>query len=198
MDRVYDNDFRISSRSINGTSTISFGYDNDSLFNTSYTRDRLGRIKQKTETIQGVPTTTDYAYDLAGRLENETTDGVTTSYSYDSNGNRSHINGALVGTYDDQDRLNTYASASYAYTDNGELLSKTESGVTTGYSYDVLGNLRQASLPGSVTIDYVIDGQNRRIGKKVNGVLTQGFLYKDQLNPIAELDGNNQLVSRFV
>ncbi|MCP4491061.1 MAG: hypothetical protein GY820_27660, partial [Gammaproteobacteria bacterium] len=35
-------------------------------------------------------------------------------------------------------------------------------------------------------------------GKKVNGVLTQGFLYKDQLNPIAELDGNNQLVSRFV
>ncbi|MCP4473433.1 MAG: RHS repeat protein, partial [Gammaproteobacteria bacterium] len=236
VDRVYDNDFRISSRSINGTNTISFGYDNDSLltqsgdmvisrevqkaglingstlgnltttrtyngfaemdsfnasysgsslFNTSYTRDRLGRIKQKTETIQGVPTTTDYAYDLAGRLDNETTDGVTTSYSYDSNGNRTHINGALVGTYDDQDRLNTYASASYAHTDNGELLSKTESGVTTGYSYDVLGNLRQASLPGSVTIDYVIDGQNRRIGKKVNGVLTQGFLYKDQLNPIA-------------
>ena len=49
-----------------------------------------------------------------------------------------------------------------------------------------------------MTIDYVIDGQNRRVGKKVDGVLTQGFLYKDQLNPIAELDGNNQIVSRFV
>ncbi len=49
-----------------------------------------------------------------------------------------------------------------------------------------------------MTIDYVIDGQNRRVGKKVDGVLTQGFLYKDQLNPVAELDGNNQVVSRFV
>jgi len=38
---------------------------------------------------------------------------------------------------------------------------------------------------------YVIDGRNRRIGKKVNGTLVQGFLYKDQLNPIAELDDNN-------
>ena len=54
------------------------------------------------------------------------------------------------------------------------------------------------ALPGDVSIDYVIDGQNRRVGKKVNGNLVQGFLYKDQLNPIAELDGNNNVVSRFV
>jgi RHS repeat-associated protein len=44
----------------------------------------------------------------------------------------------------------------------------------------------------------VIDGQNRRIGKKVNGVLTQGFLYQDQLNPVAELDGSGNVVARFV
>jgi RHS repeat-associated protein len=29
-------------------------------------------------------------------------------------------------------------------------------------------------------------------------VLVQGFLYQNQLNPIAELDGNNQIVSHFV
>ncbi|TAN35333.1 MAG: RHS repeat-associated core domain-containing protein, partial [Verrucomicrobia bacterium] len=40
--------------------------------------------------------------------------------------------------------------------------------------------------------------QNRRIGKKRNNVLEQGFLYQDQLKPIAELDGNNNIVSRFV
>jgi RHS repeat-associated protein len=45
---------------------------------------------------------------------------------------------------------------------------------------------------------YVIDLQNRRIGKKVNGVLTQGFLYQDQLNPVAELDGSGNVVARFV
>jgi hypothetical protein len=45
---------------------------------------------------------------------------------------------------------------------------------------------------------YVIDLQNRRIGKKVNGVLTQGFLYQDGLNPVAELDGSGNVVARFV
>jgi len=47
-------------------------------------------------------------------------------------------------------------------------------------------------------IEYVIDGQNRRIGKKVNGTLVQGFLYQDQLKPVAELDSSGQVVSRFV
>ena len=249
VDRVYDNDFRISTRSINGGNSITFTYDDDSLltqagdlaitretqkaglisgstldslmttrtyndfaemdsfdasynttslYNTSYTRDKLGRITQKVETVEGTTATTNYVYDDAGRLVSETTGGTTTSYDYDSNSNRTHIDGVLVGTYDDQDRLNTFQAASYSYSDNGELLSKTESGITTTYNYDVLGNLRQVTLPGSVTVDYVIDGQNRRIGKKVNGALTQGFLYKDQLNPIAELDGSNNIVSRFV
>jgi RHS repeat-associated protein len=32
----------------------------------------------------------------------------------------------------------------------------------------------------------------------VNGALVQGFLYQDQLNPVAELDGDSDLVSVFV
>jgi len=44
----------------------------------------------------------------------------------------------------------------------------------------------------------VVDGLNRRIGKKVNGTLVQGFLYESQLAPIAELDGSGNMVSRFV
>jgi RHS repeat-associated protein len=78
------------------------------------------------------------------------------------------------------------------------LLSKTNGGGTTQYEYDVLGNLRQVMPPSGTVIDYVIDGRNRRIGKKVNGVLVQGFLYQDQSRPIAELDGNNQVVARFI
>jgi hypothetical protein len=57
------------------------------------------------------------------------------------------------------------------------------------YRYDELGNLLSVTLPGDIAIDYLIDGRNRRVGKKVNGQLVQGFLYADQLNPIAELDG---------
>jgi len=43
-----------------------------------------------------------------------------------------------------------------------------------------------------------VDGQNRRIGKKVNGTLVQGWLYQNQLNPVAELDGTGNVVARFV
>jgi len=53
-------------------------------------------------------------------------------------------------------------------------------------------------LPDGRKIEYVIDPNGRRVGKKVNGALTQGWLYQGSLNPIAELDGNGNLVTRFV
>lgn len=179
--------------------SLTASYNTSSLFNATYTRDKLGRITEKAETVEGAAITTVYGYDFAGRLETVTEDGIEIArYQYDDNGNRTHINGAQIGSYDAQDRLTAYAATTYQYSDNGELESKTEAGQTTHYSYDVLGNLMQARLPGDVTVDYVIDGKNRRIGKMVNGSLVQGFLYQDQINPIAELDGANNVISRFV
>ena len=64
--------------------------------------------------------------------------------------------------------------------------------------YDVFGNLRAVSLPDGTKIEYLIDAANRRVGKKLNGKLVQGLLYQDQLKPIAELDGDGKLVSRFI
>jgi RHS repeat-associated protein len=176
----------------------------NAVLNETYTRDSLGRISQKSETIQGVTTTYGYSYDVAGRLTAVTHNGATVStYSYDSNGNRLTKvapTGTQSGTYDDQDRLLTYNGNTYSYTANGELLSKTslQSPASSLYSYDALGNLRSATLPNGTTIAYVIDGENRRIGKQVNGSLVQGFLYENQLEPVAELDGSGNLVSRFV
>ena len=169
-----------------------------------YSRDKLGRINRKLETVEGVTTTTDYSYDLAGRLETVTTNGVlNASYAYDVNGNRTGLTtvaGTSSGDYDNQDRLLSYAGNRYSYTANGELKSKTDiaTSQTTRYKYDVLGNLIQATLPDGTQIDYLIDALNRRIGKRVNGTLKHGFLYGDMLNPIAELDQNNNVVARFV
>jgi len=171
-------------------------------FAVNYTRDRLGRITQKVETIEGVTTTTVYVYDTAGRLTGVSENGVAVSvYGYDANGNRvSGYNnaGGILAYYDAQDRLTSWNGTNYTYTANGELASKNNAGAVTSYSYDVLGNLMSAALPNATTVDYVIDGRNRRVGKKVNGTLVQGFLYKDQLNPVAELDGAGNVVSRFV
>jgi YD repeat-containing protein len=104
----------------------------------------------------------------------------------------------VSGTYDAQDRLLTYGAVSYTYTANGDLQTATGGGQTTTFNYDVFGNLTCVTLPSGTQIEYVIDGQNRRIGKRVNGTLVQGFLYGSQLRPAAELDGAGNVVSRLV
>jgi len=168
----------------------------------TYTRDKLGRITQKVETVEGMTTTYAYAYDAIGQLiEVKQNGSVTATYGYDANGNRLSKTGPGVnetGSYDAQDRMLSYANATYEYTANGELQRKVQGGQTTTYDYDALGNLRGVTLPDGRTIEYLIDGQNRRIGKQVNGALVQGFLYQGQLQPVAELDGSGNVVSRFV
>jgi len=254
--RTFDNNLRLTSRTINGANTQNFTYDADDLltqagaltlqrdtqnglitgttlgtvsdtrsftsfgewtsysataggtplFSTQYTYDQGGRITQKSETLGGTTNISTYSYDLVGRLSEVKQNGTTSAtYTYDANGNRlsrTTSGGTTSYTYDAQDRLLTQSSVlstqSYAYTANGDLQSKTVGGQTTTYSYDVLGNLRNVTLPGGTQIEYLIDGLNRRAGRKVNGTQVQGFLYQDQLEPIAELDGNNAIVSTFV
>lgn len=250
--RIYDNDFRVTSLSVNGVDAIALQYDADSLltkagnltlsrnaqnglltgstlgnvtdtlsyngfaepinysavtngaslYKVQYNRDKLGRITEKTETIGGATDTYGYTYDLAGRLtEVKKNDTTIASYTYDSNGNRlsfTDSGGTTTGIHDNQDRLTEYGGIIYAYTANGELKSKAIGSQTTTYQYDGLGNLIAVAGPTGTQITYLVDSRNRRIGKQVNGTLVQGFLYQDGLKPIAELDGANHVVSRFV
>ena len=56
----------------------------------------------------------------------------------------------------------------------------------------------QATLPDGRVVDYLIDARNRRIGKRVDGILERAWLHDDQLRPGAELDGAGNVVSVFV
>ena len=168
------------------------------LFAQQFRYDKLGRITQKSETISGTTTVFDYSYDTADRLSTVTKNGILSeSYSYDKNGNRTTANG-VSATYDAQNRLTQLGSITYSYTAAGDLMSKTASGQATQYTYDGLGNLTTVALPDGTAVTYVTDGLNRRIGRNVNASLVQGFLYQDNLEIAAELDGNNNIVSRFV
>lgn len=252
VDYAYNNDFQITSVSVNGSEEIAFGHDQDGrvtqagelslswdpatqqirdatlgsvfstwtynefgelagyevlidntpLFSNVYQRDKLGRITELTETLDGTTTSYQFRYDLGDRLTEVSKNGtVSSTYVYDENSNRISRTtpaGTMNAGHDAQDRMLNMGSTEYTYTANGELRTKSANDQTTAYEYDALGNLLEATLPDGTLVEYVMDGQNRRIGKRVNGLLVQGFLYEDWLKPVAELDGENNVVSRFV
>jgi len=64
--------------------------------------------------------------------------------------------------------------------------------------HDALGNLRGVELPDGTTIEYLVDGEGRRVGKRVDGVLERGWLWSGKLRPVAELNGAGVVTRRFV
>jgi RHS repeat-associated protein len=173
------------------------------LYAASYVRDALGRQRERHETVGADPERVlAYEYDPLGRLTEVRQGGVVIEeYSYDANGNRTSatVGGVTrAGTYDDQDRLVAYGTASYDFDANGRLAERTTPAGTTTYGYDPLGGLAEVALPGGDTVSYLTDGQGRRVAKLVNGTPVQGFLYAGPLRPVAELDGSGAVVRRFV
>ena len=180
-------------------SAFSASHNATALYAYTLAYDVLGRIIGKTETLAGVTTSYQYAYDTAGRLQAVSQDGsVIRSYGYDANGNRSTVNGSPVASYDEQDRLLAYEGKTYGYTARGTLTQKTEGAQSTQYQYDAFGNLATVTLPEGTAIEYLVDGKNRRVGKTVGGILAKGYLYQSQLRVAAELDGGGNLESRYV
>jgi RHS repeat-associated protein len=204
--------------------TVTHGAAATPLYQLALVRDALGRVIYKTETVAGSVTgsVTGYAYryDALGRVtevDEGTTDcsvggcSLAATYTYDENGNRTSVTDAsgtdpsspTAATFDAQDRILTHGATTFTHTAAGELATRTDPSGTTTYHYDVLGNLRRVELPTGTVIEYLVDGKNRRVGKLVDGVMTQGFLYADgagaPVGPIAELgpDGTT-VVARFV
>jgi YD repeat-containing protein len=171
-------------------------------------RGNLGRIRFKMETFRdatGAHATVtkkwEYRYDERGQLKTVYLDGILTYDAvYDKNGNVKQYTTAPGGptttcSYDDQDRLKSCGALTFTYHDNGEVKTKFSQGTTWTYHYDALGRLRQAKN-ASTTYDYVVDGEGRRIAKKVNGTITKRWLYGRGLSPIAELNAAGSVVAR--
>ena len=179
-------------------------FGSSELLSLAYVRDDLGRITDKTEVVNGATTETHYDYDNVGRLVQVTENGgVVEAYSYDANGNRTsslNSDGVFGATFDEQDRILTYGDLAFTYTANGELASKTDTvtGDLTEFEHDALGNLRGVTLPNGDVVTYLVDGVGRRVGKEVNGVLVQGWLWRGRLQPVAELDGGGNVVARYI
>ena len=175
---------------------------NRDIYRVEITRDKIGRMANLVETIGGMSDNWAYGYDETGRLTEVWRSGQRVrTYGYDANGNRRSVRTVdrpiLTAQYDAQDRLTHYGATKYSYTAAGELATETSGAGTRTYRYDVLGNLVSVELPSGKRIVYLIDAQNRRVGKIVDGVAVQRFLYQDGIRIIAELDGD-EIGSRFV
>ena len=249
----YDDNFRVTSRTVAGASA-SFGYDDDGLLTSaagmtitrdpnngritgstlggvtdtygydangllaSYvasfgnallysetieTRDGLGRITQKTDryAMNEVHVWT-YAYDAAGRLTDATEDGALSGhYDYDADDNRTKRTAAdgtvTAGSYDAQDRLTAYGGTTYTYGANASCRRRPMGLGRRSLRTTASGTSGTSTPPTGSAVDYVIDGMNRRVGRKVGGTLVQGLLYENQLNAVAELDGSGNLVAQY-
>ncbi len=177
-----------------------------SLYSESYVVDKLGRVQGHTETIEGITTVWDYRYDATGRLDRVTKNGVVVqTLAYDANDNR-QTETSPAGTTNymidpQQDRLLSLSgpqgTTTFEYDANGVLQSKTHDGQTTSYTYDTLGALTRVELPDGRVIEYELDAMNRRAVKKVNGAVVSKWLYDSGLFPLAEQDGNGNLVAVY-
>lgn len=128
----------------------------------------------------------------AGRIMNQVTgvSGQESDVSYQCDNLWRHLSALTIST-------GSMNLTEYSYTLAGDLTSVSSVVSVVNYDYDSFGNLLSADLNGT-NITYTIDAKNRRIGKSVDGTPVQKFIYKDQLNPVAELDGSDNIVAEFV
>ena len=175
------------------------------------TREALGRITAKTETLPTGVTTYGYGYDPVGRRTEVTVNGVLArQYGYDGNHNRilsQEATRTVRGTYDAQDRLVKYGGKTYAYTGSGDRMLRTlANGLTTEYRYDAFGALLQATKQSkdaqgqlrTQVVAYIHDGFGRRIIKKVDGATTRQYVWDAGQRVIAELNKHGAVRSHFV
>jgi RHS repeat-associated protein len=182
-----------------------------------YQFDEDGFLSQITSDFVGE---TDYAYDSDGQLTGESSLLVSSTFSYDDNGNRVG-GGYVVGP---GNRLLADGTWSYSYDAEGNLVGKTHlvTGDSWTYSYDhrnqmTLAEKRDATGAVVLYAVYKYDVFGNRIEKAVDpdgdgpnaAVVTRYVLDgwnnmkptpigNEHFDVYAELDGTNQLIARYL
>jgi RHS repeat-associated protein len=169
-------------------------------------RDGVGRILEKTESVDGITSNYVYSYDPSGRLLTVIKNNVLVEeYRYDpqGTGTRVYEMNALRGisgrvmSYSDEDHLLTAGDTSYQYDLDGFLTTKTRGAEVTAYTYSSRGELLRVVLPDEKTIEYIHDPLGRRIAKRVNGAVVEKYLWQGMTRLLAVYDGSDNLIMRF-
>jgi RHS repeat-associated protein len=166
---TYDNNQRLIQLSHKkGASTIaSFDYSYDAA-------DKLA------STVSSVDGTSNYSYDSTNQLTGAShSSQVNEAYSYDTNGNRTS-GGTVTGV---NNQLLSDGTYNYQYDNEGNRTRRTEIATSkvTEYVWDYRNRLasvlfKDAGGVVTKTIDYLYDGNNQRIGKRIDGAVTERYV----------------------
>lgn len=180
---VYDTAGRLTNLTHKrGASTIaSYGFAYDA----------ANRITQKSGT-DGIE---DYSYDETNQLTGvDNSSRADEAYSYDANGNRTSAGYGTGGN----NQLLTDGVYNYEYDDEGNRTRRTEiaTGKVTEYVWDYRNRLtavvfKDAAGNVTKTIDYIYDGNNQRIGKRIDGAVTERYVIdRNQIALVFDGAGN--------
>ena len=167
----------------------------------SYTYGAAGNRLTKTAVQEASPNPvsvlSQYSYDPIYELTQAVVNGsVAEGYSYDAVGNRLTSAGPTSYNYNTSNELTSTSAATYAYDNNGNSTSKTDSTGTTSYTWDYENRLATVTLPGEGgTVYFNYDPFGRRI-RKVYGGATTIYAY-DGDNVLEELASSGSVVARY-
>jgi RHS repeat-associated protein len=172
-----------------GASTIA-SYD--------YSYDANNRL---TRTVSSSDGTSDYSYDDTNQLTGaDHTTIADEAYSYDANGNRTNA-GYGTGT---NNQLLTDGIYNYQYDDEGNRTQRTEiaTGSVTEYGWDYRNRLTAVLFKDALgnvtkTIEYIYDGNNQRIGKRIDGAVTERYVI-DRNQIALVFDGTGSQTHRYL
>jgi RHS repeat-associated protein len=174
------------------------------LFGYNLFRNTVGRITEKTETVNGIAVDYVYTYDNLDRLRTVTKAGVLVEeYRYDDNDNRTYeLNTArnITGrsfAHSVEDHIITAGSITYSFDLDDQLSARTDGTEETLYAYSATGELQNVTLPDGTFLEYVHDPLGRRVAKKVDGTLVEKYLWSGRTTLLAVYDGSDNLLQRF-
>jgi RHS repeat-associated protein len=160
----------------------------------TYAVDAVGNRTAKTNQLSN--STENYSYDAIYQLTQVVKDAAASEfYNYDKVGNRTASQLSAAYSVISSNQLTATTTAAYTYDSNGNTLSKTEGGNTTGYTWDPENRLTQVTLPDTSTVSFKYDPFGRRIYKSsVAG--TTIYLF-DGAGIVEERDASGTLLAGY-
>lgn len=204
---IYDDVNRLTSRSAPNGVTTSESYDDldrltglthststATLISNQYQYNDANNISSWTN-ASGNHT---YGYDLVDRLTSATNSAQPNeSYSFDGVGNRTASHLSASYSYQPFNKLTSTASATYAYDNNGNLLSKSDAAGTTTFTWNEENQLKQVALPSGLTVNYKYDALGRRIQRTTSAGASERYVF-DRRDVLLDLNADWSVATSYL